>query len=172
MPFYSKNNYPGPGFYMQNNLFGSNNKQLKFSYDEKEKSEEDLAIKKNPDKAVKKYYIKNDLPNFKLKSRSPKYNDVKIITFEELQMKNKLEKQKLKRINMLDELLKNKPDIRKTSTNLKFKIDQERELEYIKSILGNDNGKPDLFYLSSPRWKDNKYKLKTPGPAYYFNYYP
>ena len=26
----------------------------------------------------------------------------------------------------------------------------------IKSVLGNDNGKGDLFYLSSTRWKDNK----------------
>ena len=73
---------------------------------------------------------------------------------------------------MLEELLKKKPNIESTSTNLKFKIDQERELEYIKSILGNDNGRPDLFYLSSPRWKEEKYKLKTPGPAYYFNYFP
>ena len=173
MPFSSKKDYPGPGFYMQNNdLFGSKNKQLKFSYEEKDKSEEDLEIQKNPEKAVKKYYNKRDLPNFKLKSRSPKYNDIKIMTFEELQLKNKNEKQKLKRINMLEELLKKKPNIESTSTNLKFKIDQERELEYIKSILGNDNGRPDLFYLSSPRWKEEKYKLKTPGPAYYFNYFP
>jgi len=173
MPFSSKKDYPGPGFYMQNNdLFGSKNKQLKFSYEEKDKSEEDLEIQKNPEKAVKKYYNKRDLPNFKLKSRSPKYNDIKIMTFEELQLKNKSEKQKLKRINMLEELLKKKPNIESTSTNLKFKIDQERELEYIKSILGNDNGRPDLFYLSSPRWKEEKYKLKTPGPAYYFNYFP
>ena len=173
MPFSSKKDYPGPGFYMQNNdLFGSKNKQLKFSYEEKDKSEEDLEIQKNPEKAVKKYYNKRDLPNFKLKSRSPKYNDIKIMTFKELQLKNKNEKQKLKRINMLEELLKKKPNIESTSTNLKFKIDQERELEYIKSILGNDNGRPDLFYLSSPRWKEEKYKLKTPGPAYYFNYFP
>ena len=47
-----------------------------------------------------------------------------------------------------------------------------KELEYIKSILGNDNGRPDLFYLSSPRWKENKYKFRTPGPAYYFNSLP
>ena len=173
MPFSSKKDYPGPGFYMQNNdLFGSKNKQLKFSYEEKDKSEEDLEIQKNPEKAVKKYYNKRDLPNFKLKSRSPKYNDIRIMTFKELQLKNKNEKQKLKRINMLEELLKKKPNIESTSTNLKFKIDQERELEYIKSILGNDNGRPDLFYLSSPRWKEEKYKLKTPGPAYYFNYFP
>ena len=82
MPFSSKKDYPGPGFYMQNNdLFGSKNKQLKFSYEEKDKSEEDLEIQKNPEKAVKKYYNKRDLPNFKLKSRSPKYNDIKIMTF-------------------------------------------------------------------------------------------
>ena len=29
----------------------------------------------------------------------------------------------------------------------------------IKSVLGNDNEKRDLFYLSCPRWKDNKFKL-------------
>ena len=173
MPFSSKKDYPGPGFYMQNNdLFGSKNKQLKFSYEEKDKSEEDLEIKINPEKIFKKYYNKREIKKFKLKSRSPKYNDIKIMTFEELQLKNKNEKQKLKRINMLEELLKKKPNIESTSTNLKFKIDQERELEYIKSILGNDNGRPDLFYLSSPRWKEEKYKLKTPGPAYYFNYFP
>ena len=52
----------------------------------------------------------------------------------------------------------------------KFKLNQERELEYIKSILGNDNGKPDIFYLNQPRWKyyENKYKFKVPGPAYYY----
>ena len=175
MPFSSsKNNYPGPGFYNPNlEIFGSSkNKQLKFSYEEKDKSMEDSQMKKNPDKVVKKYYTKNNLPNFKLKSRSPKYNNIKIMTSEEVQMKNKSEKNKSKKINILEELLKNKPDIQKTSRNLKFKINQERELEYIKSILGNDNGRSDLFYLSSPRWKENKYKLKTPGPAYYFNYYP
>ena len=175
MPFSStsKKNYPGPGFYMQNtDLFGSNNRQLKFNYKESDINEENSEIEKNPDKTVKKYYNKKDLPNFKLKSRSPKYNDSKIITFEELQIKNKTEKNKSRSVNKLDELLKNKPNIEKTSYNLKFKIEQERELEYIKSVLGNDNGKPDLFYLSSPRWKENKYKLRTPGPAYYFNYFP
>ena len=173
MPFSSKKNYPGPGFYiLSNDLFRSKNKQLKFSYKEKDNSEENSEIEKNPEKNVKKYYNKKDLPNFKLKSRSPKYNESKIMTFEELQIKNKTEKQKSKNKNMLDELLKNKPDVGTTASNLKFKINQERELEYIKSILGNDNGRPDLFYLSSPRWKENKYKLKTPGPAYYFDYFP
>lgn len=173
MPFSSKNDNPGPGFYMNNNnLFGTNNKQLKFNYKEKDNSEVNSEIEKNPDKTVKKYCNKKDLPNFKLKSRSPKYNDFQILTFEELSLKNKSEKLKSKNKNMIEELLKNKPDIQKTAYNLKFKIDQERELEYIKSILGNDNGKPDLFYLSSPRWKENKYKLRTPGPAYYFNYFP
>ena len=94
------------------------------------------------------------------------------MTTEEVQNQEKLEKQKLKKLNALEELLKNIPEKDKLSTNLKFKIDQEKELEYIKSILGNDNGRPDLFYLSSPRWKENKYKFRTPGPAYYFNSLP
>ena len=117
MPFSSsKKNYPGPGFYMQNtDLFGSSkNKQLKFSYNEKDISEENSEIEKNPDKTVQKFYNKKDLPNFKLKSRSPKYNDLKIMTFEELQLKNKSEKKRAKTTNKLDELLKNKPNIEKT----------------------------------------------------------
>ena len=175
MPFLSKKNYPGPGFYINNTtLFGTTNKQMKFSYEDKnkEKNEENSEIIKNPEKEVKKYYNKKDSPHFKLKSRSPKYNDSKIFTTEELQKKNKNEKEKYRRTNKLEELLKQKPKLEKTAANLKFKIEQERELEYIKSILGNDNGKPDLFYLSSPRWKENKYKFKSPGPAYYFNDYP
>ena len=173
-PFYCLNDYPGPGFYIPDTtLFGKKNQQKKFSYDEKSKIEEqNLEIKKNPDKVLKKYYSSKDYPNFRLKSRSPKYNDVKVMTTEEVQLQNKLEKQRLKRINMLDEVLKNVPAKEQVSTNLKFKIKQERELEYIKSVLGNDNGRPDLFYLSSPRWKENKYKLRTPGPAYYFNSSP
>ena len=55
------------------------------------------------------------------------------------------------------------------SKKLKFNIKQDRELEKIKNILGNDNGKKDLFNLSPSRWKENKYKFKIPGPAYYFN---
>ena len=42
------------------------------------------------------------------------------------------------------------------------------ELNKIKTILGNDNGKPDYFYLSPERWKNKKSALKVPGPAYYF----
>ena len=52
-----------------------------------------------------------------------------------------------------------------------FKINEERELKYIKDYLGNENGKPDIFYLNSPRWKfyEKKYQFKVPGPAYYFS---
>ena len=44
-------------------------------------------------------------------------------------------------------------------------------MKYIKDVLGNDNARPDIFYLNSPRWKfyNNKYKFKIPGPAYYFS---
>lgn len=169
-PFSSSKNYPGPGTYFEDTtLFGSskNNKQLKFSYENKDKSKEN-----NLEKNKNKFYSKKDLPNFKLKSHSPKYNNFKIVTIEDVQLQNKLERQKLKKKNELNELLKKMPDKEKLSTNLMFKMEQERELNYIKSILGNDNGRSDLFYLSSPRWKENKYKFRTPGPAYYFNFLP
>ena len=42
------------------------------------------------------------------------------------------------------------------------------ELNRIKKILGNDNGRPDLFYLSPERWKNKKKEFKPPGPAYYY----
>ena len=41
-------------------------------------------------------------------------------------------------------------------------------VEKIKKILGNNNGRPDFFYLSPDRWKKNKKEFKAPGPAYYF----
>ena len=171
MPFSKKNDYPGPGFYSYHaDLFGFNNKQLKFNYENKSESFEDSEIKKNPDKVFKKYYRNKKGMNFKLKSRSPKNNNIKVITSEELQIKNKTEKENRNNVPHLEIILKNIDKKQKKSNNFKFYINQQRELEYIKSVLGNDNGKPDLFYLSSPRWKENKYKLKTPGPAYYFNH--
>ena len=170
MPFKKKNDYPGPGFYTYNSdLFGANNKQMKFNYDDKSKSFDDYEIKKHPDKVFKKYSKKDGVMKFKLKSRSPKYNNIKIMTSEELQLKNKKEKKNKNKVPQLELLLKNIDKINKHSTNFHFYINQQKELDYIKSVLGNDNGKRDLFYLSSPRWKDNKFKLKTPGPAYYFD---
>ena len=171
MPFTKKNDYPGPGFYTYNgDLFGADNKQLKFNYDNKSESFEDSEIKKNPDKVFKKYYKNKKGINFKLKSRSPKYNNIKVFTSEELQIKNKTEKENRNKVPELETLLKTMNKKEHFSRDFRFYINQQKELDYIKSILGNDNGKPDLFYLSSPRWKENKFKLKTPGPAYYFNH--
>ena len=170
MPFSKKNDYPGPGFYNYNSdLLGFNNKQLRFSIEKNDKNINDDEIKKHPDRVLKKYYNKKGIINFKLKSRSPKYNNIKIMTSEELQIKNKTEKENNKRVPQLEIVLKNIDKKEQRPNNFKFYINQQKELDYIKSILGNDNGKPDLFYLSSPRWKENKFKLKTPGPAYYFN---
>ena len=105
-----------------------------------------------------------------MKSRSPKYNNIKVFTSEELQIKNKTEKENRNKVPQLENLLKTVNKKGHLSKDFRFYINQQKELDYIKSILGNDNGKPDLFYLSSPRWKENKFKLKTPGPAYYFNH--
>ena len=52
--------------------------------------------------------------------------------------------------------------------NIKFRMEEEKELHYLKQFLGNDNARPDLFYLNSPRWKNEiELKYKAPGPAYY-----
>ena len=172
MPFEKKNDYPGPGRYTYiADLFGSNNRQMKFNYDDKSEIFDDSEIKKHPDKVFKRYSNKNEIMKmkFKLKSRSPKYNNIKIMTSEELQLKNKKEKIDQNKVPQLELLLKNMDKKDKRPTDFRFYLNQQKELDYIKSILGNDNGKRDLFYLSSPRWKENKLKLKIPGPAYYFN---
>ena len=172
MPFTKRDDYPGPGFYTYNsNLFGANtNKQLKFKYEDKSTSFDESKSKQISEKDLKKFYKKNNILNFKLKSRSPKYNNSKVITSEELKIKNKNEKENSKKTPQLEILLNNiyKNNRNTYSNNFKFYINQQKELDYIKSILGNDRGKPDLFYLSSPRWKEKKSKLITPGPAYYF----
>ena len=171
MPFSKRDDNPGPGFYTYNSdLFGANNKQLKFKYDDKNTSYDDAKSKQISDKIVNKFYKNKINPKFKLKSRSPKYNNIKIVTSEELQLKNKTKRENSKKIPELEIILNNIYKEYKCNKNWKFYINQQKELEHIKSILGNDRGKPDLFYLSSPRWKENKFKLKTPGPAYYFNH--
>ena len=86
-----------------------------------------------------------------------------------MQIKNKNEKRSNIKIPELEIYLKNIDGKENNQKNFRFYINQQKELDYIKSVLGNDNGKRDLFYLYSPRWKENKSKLKTPGPAYYFN---
>ena len=109
MPFEKKNDYPGPGRYTYiADLFGSNNRQMKFNYDDKSKSFDDYEIKKHPDKVFKKYSKKDGVMKFKLKSRSPKYNNIKIMTSEELQLKNKKEKKNKNKVPQLELLLKNR----------------------------------------------------------------
>ena len=55
-----------------------------------------------------------------------------------------------------------------TIQNIRFRIEEEKELNYLKQFLGNDDAKPDIFYLNSPRWKnETALKYKAPGPAYY-----
>ena len=45
-------------------------------------------------------------------------------------------------------------------------LSNDQGMEYIHKILHKPQ-KPDLFELSSPRWKKNEYEFKVPGPAYY-----
>ena len=174
LPFNSKNNYPGPGYYFQTAIDPNNEKnKKKININENnnyEDEDEDEDIKKT-EKLAKKYCDTPEITPIKLKSRSPKTNKVKVFSIDEVQKQNLFLRQKEKddKISALEKLLKKKPDYNERSSNLHFKIEQEKELNYIKSVLGNNNGKRDLFYLCCPRWKENKYKFKIPGPAYYFN---
>ena len=92
----------------------------------------------------------------------------KVYTFEDIYKMYKSENKKINKTEELEKKLKENKYFN-YSKKLTFSIKQDRELEKIKTILGNDNGRRDIFNLSPSRWKENKYKMKVPGPAYYFN---
>ena len=107
-------------------------------------------------------------PNFNLKQNG-NIRENKVYNLENIYKLNKSyrkldinEKEELE--NKLRENQKNH-----SSQNLYFNIRQNYELNEIKKILGNDNGRPDLFYLSPDRWKIKKSTFKVPGPAYYYH---
>ena len=107
-----------------------------------------------------------DKPNFIMKQNGNK-RDNKVYNLEDI-YKFKTEKKII--INEKEELEKRlrENERKTTSKNLFFNIKQNRELNKIKTLLGNDNGRPDLFYLSPERWENRKTAFKVPGPAYYF----
>lgn len=60
------------------------------------------------------------------------------------------------------------PEREKTSyENTTEPIEEEVEYCNTKPFRRKIYQKPDIFSLFSPRWKENKYELKVPGPAYY-----
>jgi hypothetical protein len=190
----TKNNFPGPGYYNPN--YKVNGYKVNVSMKERNKknfilsSNNDLKLKTK--KLLKKINNDSKISNVNEKSNINDENYNQDVNYDKTYFVLKNSKggkvEKVQEINQIYKDLflpiKNNMFINIINKNkepkqilhgkiplTKFKINQERELEYIKSILGNDNGKPDIFYLNQPRWKwyENKYQFKVPGPAYYYS---
>lgn len=168
--FFDKiNDYPGPGQYFTNEnlpkkkIFHYNITNNSHSNNfEIEKQLNGLNTEKRPILNDENF----DKPNFIMKQNGNK-RDNKVYNLEDI-YKFKTEKKIM--INESEELEKRlrENERKTTSKNLFFNIKQNRELNKIKTLLGNDNGRPDLFYLSPERWENRKTAFKVPGPAYYF----
>ena len=168
------NNNPGPNYYfsLEFELKNKNSPKIQQSNqstntDLKLTEELNLFNKKN-ENLIFSRKNKNDIdkPNFIMKQNGNN-KDNKVYNLEDI-FKMKTDK---KIINdnkkELEELIKeNEKNV--SSKKLYYSMEQDKELENIKKILGNDNGRPDFFYLSPDRWKKNKKDFKVPGPAYYF----
>ena len=110
---------------------------------------------------------RSDRINFILKQKANK-NEHKVYTLEDIYKRYKEDgKIVMSKKQELEKELKENENFN-YSKKLKFNIRQDRELNKIKKILGNDNGRRDFFNLSPSRWKEDRYKFKVPGPAYYF----
>ena len=166
--FDKANNNPGPGQYF-NNIVYLKKKNVYNNIKNKDNSP------KNNSKNIKKFLfeylndikVNDDKPSFNMKQNG-NIRDNKLYGFEDIYKLNRGNKKII--VNKSAELEKKLRENEKnhTSNKLEFNIKQKMELEQIKNILGNDNGKPDHFYLSPERWKIKKNVFKAPGPAYYF----
>ena len=168
------NNYPGPGAYFNNEII----KKPKHSFYNKADNESKNDLKTDSLKKLKQLFESSniiekkseieDKPSFIMKQNGNK-RDNKVYNLEDI-FKMKNDKEII--INESAELEKKLRENEKnhSSKNLNFNIKLNKELNKIKHILGNDNGKPDYFFLSPERWKNKKKSFKVPGPAYYFYY--
>jgi len=187
----TKNNFPGPGYYNPN--YKVKGFKVDVNMNERKKNKNlylsvDNNLKLKTKKLLKKLNNNNSNNNINDENYNDDKNDDKAFFILKNSKGGKIEN--VEEINQIYKNLylpiKNNMYINIINKNnepkkilhgkipiTKFKLNQERELEYIKSILGNDNGKPDIFYLNQPRWKfyENKYKFKVPGPAYYYSDY-
>ena len=166
------NNYPGPGAYFNNEII----KKPKHSFYNKADNESKSDLKTDSLKKLKQLFESSniiekkseieDKPSFIMKQNGNK-RDNKVYNLEDI-FKMKNDKEII--INESAELEKKLRENEKnhSSKNLNFNIKLNKELNKIKNILGNDNGKPDYFFLSPERWKNKKKSFKVPGPAYYF----
>ena len=175
--FDNKNINPGPGSYFKKNIDNDTSKSVKNIYNPKIFKKDNYSILQSEAKKIIKEMNKNndnekeEEINFKLLN-GKNYPNQKVYSVKEItdsyidnNSPKPLYYQKKK------DTPKNKLYTESDIPYVSFKINEERELKYIKDFLGNENGKPDVFYLNSPRWKfyEKKYQFKVPGPAYYFS---
>jgi hypothetical protein len=128
---------------------------------------QDLGIKTFLSEYLSDIKYGEDKPRFNLKQNGNKREN-KVYGLEDIHKLNKSYKKVI--VNENEELEKKLRENQNnhTSQNLYFNIRQNYELNRIKNILGNDNGRPDFFYLSPDRWKTKNSIFKAPGPAYYY----
>ena len=159
------NDNPGPGQYFNKSKISIKKKKYFNNLTEGN------SLSKNVKSFLSEYFsdIKfgEDRPSFNLKQNGNKREN-KVYNLEDIHKLN----QSYKGV-VIDEKAELEKKIREnqknhSSQNLYFKIRQNYELYRIKNILGNDNGRPDLFYLAPDRWKIKKCTFKAPGPAYYY----
>lgn len=173
--FSNRNNNPGPNYYFHEFDFELKNRNSPGIQQISQSTVTDLNLtrEKNPfnkknEKLIFSGINKDDFykPRFIMKQNGNSRNN-KVYSLEDIyRMKN----EKKENINRKEELEKKLRENEKniTSKKLFYSMEQNKELERIKKILGNDNGRPDFFYLSPDRWNKNKRDFKVPGPAYYF----
>ena len=169
------NNNPGPNYYFNEFDFELNNRNSPKIKQMSQSTVTDINItreknifNKNNEKLIFSGLNKadHDKPKFIMKQNGNSKNN-KVYNLEDIFKKKNEKKIIINKKEELDKKLKeNEKNV--TSKKLFYSMEQDKELERIKKILGNDNGRPDFFYLSPDRWKDVIRDFKTPGPAYYF----
>ncbi len=140
------NENPGPGsYYFNNNQFNKNMKS--------ESSIFKKPINKKRD-VLKELDIKTD-NDLKLEYLENKFNN---------NINNKYNMKKTRNIKKNYSYNFEKPKNEKIKFDLGEKIDTNDIPVYNYSF---ETPKEELMKLASPRWKENKYEFKVPGPAYY-----
>ena len=175
--FGKKDNYPGPNYYFNEFNFELKNRNSQKIQQISQSTVTDIRLtrdispfnKKN-EKLIFSGLNKDDIdkPSFIMKQNGNIKNN-KIYNLEDIfKMKNNKKINKSKKEELEEQLKENEKNI--NSKKIFYCMEQDKELERIKRILGNDGGRPDFFYLSPDRWKNKSRDFKAPGPAYYFYY--
>ena len=165
--FDKTNGNPGPGQYYFTNSENKKSSYFNIRYNKGNDYMNDNNIDKILIEHLNNMKLKEDKPAFNMKQNGNKREN-KVYNLEDIhKLNNSHKKIIINEKEELEKLLRENEKVN-TSKNLYFNIRQNRELNKIKTILGNDNGRPDYFYLTPERWKNKKTDLKVPGPAYYF----